>query len=332
MDNSVFSQNKDILNTYLSETQEVGVIVGNSHNLDKLASSLSLYLTLKLLGKNVQIISKSDPIVEHSNLVGIDKIKKSFDGLIKTFTISLPYKEGEIEKVSYKEEGDRLNLDLQASESGISFTERDIRFIKKGSTPSLLFAVGVPTINEFNGIASSDSAIRVVNVDNNVRNEFYGDVVFVDGSFSSLSEIISKLLYEMSWPIDIDIAQNLMDGLSSATGNFNSPSTSVFAFEAAAFLMKNGARRKSHDKIGAGKRNLQFGQKQTRPMMGLPIGRSDPLSRTLGHQQSVDPLSYLAPQPVPQGKTLHTANDTPAIPEDWLSPKVFRQPKNQQGE
>lgn len=329
MNNSIFSQNKDLLNSYLSDTQDIGIAVGSPLSLDKVASSLSLYLSLLAMGKNVQIISKTDPIVEYSNLVGIDKIKKSFDGLVKIFTISVPNKNNEIEKVSYKEEGDRVHLNLFASESGISFSEKDLQYIKNGATPSLIFTIGIQSFSELATLAGVDSTVRLVNIDNNNRNEFYGDIIYFDPSFSSISEIVSKIIEVNMLTIDIDIAQNLFDGVSYATSNFTSFETSIYSFECAAFALKNGARRKSKDKQ-LGKSQLdekarRFQEKIVDNMPSYPsFNPYDVRNPNQPSQKRVDPLSHL--MRTPQTNNSQGQDD---IPEDWLSPKVFRQPKNQ---
>ena len=94
MDEQLFLQHRDLLNSLISENPEIGIIIGEPHTFDKVASGLALYLAFKEAGKDVQIVTKKDPIVEFSNLIGIDRIKKEFSGLTKTFTISLPYSEG----------------------------------------------------------------------------------------------------------------------------------------------------------------------------------------------------------------------------------------------
>lgn len=78
-----------------------------------------------------------------------------------------------------------------------------------------------------------------------------GDVVVIDPVFSSISEIITQLLIDLGFLGDPDSFQNLLDGISYATRNFTSPQTSAFAFEAAGFLLQNGARRKSESQSPA---------------------------------------------------------------------------------
>lgn len=227
------------IQTLLGESSTVGVVIGENQTLDTVAAGLSLYLALKDSGKSVQIISKKDPIVEYSNLVAIDQIARDFSGVTRTFTISVPYRNEEIEKVSYNIEGDRLSVNLFAEEKGISFTEKDIEYIKKGSAPSLIITIGVEDLSQL----QIEQGVKIINIDNSGFNSMFGDVPLVDSAFSSTSELVTRLIEELRLPLDIDTAQNLLDGITNATQNFTSPKTSATAFTAAGVLLSKGARR-----------------------------------------------------------------------------------------
>lgn len=241
--NSIIKTQAGLIRELLDSTQDIGIILGESQGVDSVAAGLSLYLVLTQDGKNVQIVSKKEPMVEVSNLVGVNKIAKSFEGNTKILTISVPYREGEIEKVSYNIEGTKLNVNLFAEENGISFSERDVEYIKKGSSPSLIITVGVSTEAELDDLVDP-SGVKTIHIDRNPVNPLLGDVALIDPAFSSLSEIVATLIRELSLPFDVDAFQNLMDGITYATRNFTLPATSAFAFEAAGFLLQNGARRK----------------------------------------------------------------------------------------
>src|SRR4051812_41433766 len=119
MDNTTLLNNIDAFQAAVTQAQSIGILVSTEQNLDKLGAALALYLSLTQIGKNVQIVSSKDPIVEHSNLVGIDKISRSFSGLTKTIVVSIPFREGEVEKVSYSTEGDRMNFSIIGGDAGI---------------------------------------------------------------------------------------------------------------------------------------------------------------------------------------------------------------------
>ena len=251
MTNSLVKSQREQILSLIDSEQGIGIIIGDAHNIDNVAASLGLYLILKTEGKNVQVISKKEPTVEVSSLFGVDQISKSFDGNTKTLTISVPYREGEIEKVSYNIEGDRLNVNLFAEEAGISFKENDIKYIKKGAAPAVVIAIGIATEEELKEFVDAAS-VKMINIDSNPLNSLTGGISIVDSSFSSLSEIVAQMVMDLSLTYDVDAFQNLMDGITFATRNFTLPATSAFAFETAGFLMQNGAKRREKEQTKPG--------------------------------------------------------------------------------
>jgi hypothetical protein len=344
----------DQLHALLTQSQQVGIIIGRNQNIDKMAAALSLYLAMTEAGRNVQVISSQEPIVELANLVGVDRVGKQFSGITRALTVSVPYNEGEVEKVSYSTEGDRMNFNIIASESGLRpFSREDIQIFAQGATPDVVIAVGVETEAEIRAYVEAGSPTKIVNIDNNSANEQYGDVQIAKDSYSSISEIIAVLLQELALPINIDIAQNLMDGVMSATRNFTIPQTSSYAFEAAAVLMRQGAQR------------ISASQKQQRQQQGIPPFRPEQLTirnqgstfqpqsngqarnQNQAHNQSPmmeQPVQNPASQPVeeleqipqPQYSAAGIENkesksvsnedfgEPQDIPSDWFVPKVFK--------
>ena len=70
-----------------------------------------------------------------------------------------------------------------------------------------------------------------------------------------MSEQVADLLLSLGYDFDADTAQNLLNGISAATNNFQSPATSYLAFEIAAILLRKGAKRAPR-----GNQPVQFGE------------------------------------------------------------------------
>lgn len=324
MKDYIFTQNRDILSSLLTQNQEIGIVVGENHTQDTVGAALSLLLSLQAFGKNVQIVSVKQVLVEISHLVGIDKIKQQFDGVINMLTVAIPRKGRAIQKVSYNIEGDWVHLNIVAGEEGLNFTEDEVKYIKKGSSPTLVFAIGVPTLEGIEKFVPVDGGSRIVNVDNSPASQMYGDVVLADPSFSSISEIVTRLILELALPVDIDIAQNLLDGVVEATDNFVSPNSDAYSFEAASFLMKHGAIRK----------NINNGAPTTSSSSTL---RPQAVFET--PRPRVNPFQPVVPVTNPQVKSpfdtkpfADDSNDVTSypdaapssVPNDWFTPKVFK--------
>ena len=349
MNQDNFAQNiSNLRNLFQSNT--IGIFLGEKLNQDTAAGGLSLYLSLVEAGKNPQIVSKKEPFVEISNLVGVNKIKKNFSGDSGRVVVSLPYIKGEIGKVSYKEENDRINFYLTAAE-GMSISQyetNDINLIWDGATPSVIVAIGVSSPAEFSEmIDSKDNSVKIININNS--GESFGDIVLSDPSFSSVSEIVSRIIKDIRLPMNIDIAQNLLDGILYATRNFSSPDSSAYAFEAAGALMQGGAKRVENRNSN----RANFTQQQPQQQQNRPRDRFQRVSQNQPNRQNTQNRenNFQANQnknrqaDFPQDEAPQVAksfdttpnnvvsepNTPPAnqdVPNDWLMPKVFKGSQN----
>jgi len=282
------------LNEFLGKSKNIGIIAPKDSNLDQMAASLSLYLSLVSSGRAVTIATPENPLVELSSLVGIDKVKTNLGGTTGDLVVSFPYKEGEIEKVSYTLEEGFLNIVVKAGEVGFSFDQKDVKYTRPQGAPDLLFIIGAPRLSDLGKLFDPEllKDTTVVNIDKSAENQGFGDLVMVSTKLSSVSEQIANMLLSMNLPMGSDIAQNLLDGILSATNNFQNPNTSALAFEMSGVLMRNGAKRESETRERA---TTAFSRSQA-PVKSSPAPSSQPAS----------------------DQTL----DNP--PEDWLTPKVYK--------
>lgn len=324
MDNSLFSKNRARLEALLTKATSIGIVVGPEHqDIDKMAASLSLYLSLaaSFPKTQVQVISKKDPIVELSNLVGIDRVRKNFEGAAKTLTISIPYKEGEIEKVSYNIEGTKLNINLFAmQDKGITFKEEDIEYIRKGAVPDLLIAVGIESEEEL-AQSVGEVNIPVVTINKRKVNANYAEVAYVDSAFSSNSEIVSEIIKDMKFSVNEDIAQNILDGVVFATRNFSSPSTGGYSFSAAAFALENNAKRREVRRESTEQPRIKTGNEQS-----FPVPQDEKKEEV--KQESFEQVQQKEQETQEQKDEVPEERNSKKVPRDWFVPKVYKGSKD----
>ncbi|MEK7534131.1 MAG: hypothetical protein AAB600_02225 [Patescibacteria group bacterium] len=242
MDSLTLQKIKDLLD----KNNKIGIAVRKNPGIDEMGAALALYLSLLKLERSVYISCPTAPIVEVSSLVGIDKVKTSFDsGNSGDLTVSFPYKDGEIEKISYTLEDGFLNILVKAGKAGLSFNEKGIRYKRGGVVAGVVFTIGTPRLSDFGQLSDVQALkdTKIINIDNNAENQGYGDIVLASANLSSVSEQVASLIFSLDLKMDVDIAQNLLSGLGSATDNFQNPNTTPLAFEMAASLMKKGAVR-----------------------------------------------------------------------------------------
>lgn len=357
MDNNASTQLSDLL----SKHQSVGIAVGKNPGVDEMASALSLFLSLKSQGKNVVIVCPSEALVEHSRLVGIDKVKRDFDLSGGDMTVSFPYQEGEIDKISYTLENGLLNIIVKAGEQGLSFNEKDVMFKRSEGYPSLLFVIGTPRLSDLDRIYDPQALkdTTVVNIDNKPDNQGYGDLSIVTPSNSSISEKITELLLSMGFNLDVDVAQNLLSGIEAATNNFQSPKTTSLAFEMTGELIKKGAVRSSavpaqsalpkaykedfndfdDEEDFAPLPPSPFPRQPARPQPFMPRGaRPSSTAQTLQRLQALQnrpaqPQPRNMPQPTQNVENKQQGQDLDIErkdrkdkkpPVDWLTPKIYK--------
>lgn len=337
MDENTLQSIKDAL----AKNDQVGIVVGRNPSLDTMAAALSLYLFLKQTNKNVTIASPTEPIVEISSLVGIDKVKTSLGGENGDLIVSFPYREGEIEKVSYTLEEGYLNIVVKAGELGLSFNEKEVKYKRAGHLPTLLFVVGTPRLSDLGNLFDAQALkdTTVVNIDNKTENQGFGDIVFISPKFSSLCEIMTDFISVSNFSIDVDMAQNLLSGISFATNNFQDQKTSYLAFETAAMLMRKGAARpKNTQAVSAS------------PQQDRSFFRPRPVNQQQDEYRSADRNSFMSQQQQQQKQAQNQnrgqfpkkqsseagsrsagqpqqpkdQKDQEEVPSDWLTPKVYK--------
>lgn len=294
----------------LAKNETVGIIVGKNPGVDEMGGALALYLALSEAGKQVTVACPTEPIVEISSLVGIDRVKKSFDGGVSgDITVSFPYKEGEIEKISYTLEEGKLNILVKAGENGLSFNEEDIEYKRGGEAPGLIFVVGTPRLSDL-GTAFDMEILKdskVINIDYKPENQGFGDIPLLGRNSSSVSELIARFISSMGLKIDLDIAQNLMSGIISATDNFQNANTSPLSFEMAGILIKKGAVRETR---GEKKKETIIEENSFfSPASNAVYAKPPSFSKTaIGTEEKKQEVKLDGDNP----------------PDDWLAPKIYK--------
>jgi bifunctional oligoribonuclease and PAP phosphatase NrnA len=86
------------------------------------------------------------------------------------------------------------------------------------------------------------AAKTVVVIDHHVTNTGFGDVNVIDPDAAATAEIVLRILDELGWPLDVDIAFALLTGLVTDTGRFQYSNTTPATLHAAARMVAAGAR------------------------------------------------------------------------------------------
>jgi len=330
MDDALMQKIKDAI----AAANTIGVVVGQEPTVDEMAAGLSWYLMLNAVNKKTVIATPKDPIVEVSSLVGIDKVQTSFGGNAGDLVVSFPYAEGSIDKVSYTLENEQLNIIVKAGDNGIAFNEKDVKYTRGSGKIDLLFVIGTAQVSSIESLVNNDivRGAKVVNIDNKSSNQKFGDILYVAPTASSVCELVGDIALALGLRIDQDVAQNLMNGLTQATNNFQSEKTSALAFEVASFAVKSGAKRDqaSRDQASSFRTTPQERQ-QSQQISGQNwlekhvIEEKTP-EKPQQLQESIRPQneSVQRMQRIQEDLKQETAVNDGKAPIDWLSPKVYQ--------
>ena len=226
----------------LNSARNLLIALPQKANLDQVAAALSLFLSLKKTRKNISLFAPDLMTVEFSHLVGVDQISNKMVG--GDLVMTLDYPVANIDKVSYNDEGGKLNLVINLKPGSSPLNQNQVIFNSGGAVHDLIFLVGVAQIEDLGDLFKTERdslTQRPVVIIGNTPSQL-GNLSFIDNQACSCCEIAAKMIKALTLPIDQDIGSNLLLGLREATENFQNPRVNPNTFEAAAFALRMGAR------------------------------------------------------------------------------------------
>ena len=227
----------------ISESQNVLVALSGDPSVDEMAAAIGLSLFLDKLGKRATAIySGSTP-----NALEFLKPEETFESTADTlqdFVIAL--NKDKADHLRYKLDGDYVKIFITPYKTRIG--EDDLEFSYGDFNVDLVLALDV-----VNGI-DLDAALRehgrimhdavIVNVTTSNPGRF-GEIEWSDKSASSVSEMIAKLLYNVSSKVKIEKeeATAFLTGIVAATNRFSNAKTTPETMQIASRLMESGANQ-----------------------------------------------------------------------------------------
>lgn len=338
----------DVINNFASGA----IFLQANPSLDAIAAACSLYLGLQKINKPLPIVC-SNP-VDNKDIIGADTITDKMVSGGNNLVISFPYKDGSIDKVDYSIDNDQFNLVLVPSGGTANPVDpKDVRFTYSGGKVEYIIAIDIPNLNSIGKIYTDNQADfqgkNIINIDRHLINNSYGTINVIDKTISSSSELVLDIMREMGLEIDKDVATNIYYGIASATNIFTSYSVNLNTHEAAAFVLKKGAVKKSPppqtQKTAAP--GSGFGGQSGFPPLGQNMGRQpqmnqfpqnntppQPIPGQNNQQQQQNKQSQSNPgqnqnnagnqnQQQPQQQSTNNQNKQQK-PQDWLRPKLFK--------
>lgn len=237
----------------IKKAKSILIAYSQSFNSDGTASSLALFLFLKELKKNVEIVTNNQQncllnFKQQTNLdflPAYNNIKFSIDNL-REFIISLDVTDTKIKKIKYKINNNSLDFIINTQQE----------FFKKDNAVSsvvkfkydLIIVLNTPDLElldqTYNEHADFFYKTPIINIDNHPENEGFGQINCIELTALSTSEILFSLFEHLSFDlINEDIATCLLTGIICSTKNFKAYNITPNILSTTSRLLSINARR-----------------------------------------------------------------------------------------
>lgn len=234
---------KNILLVFPND-QMVGV---NAEKADAAAAALGLFLFLKKLGKETEIIGAKTAETREplSFLPNYSEIKNSLNNL-RRFIVSLNISQSKVSQIKYAVDNDRL--DFIISPLAGWFKPEDVTTRAGEFKYDLIVTLGLTDLESLGRLYDDNIEFfyktTIINIDQHSANEEFGQINFTDLNAIATSEILFYLLknYKPDM-IDEDVATCLLTGIIEQTKNFKTANLTPRILLTASELITHGARR-----------------------------------------------------------------------------------------
>ena len=172
---------------------------------------------------------------EHNKFAVLSHVRPDGDALGSTLALALSLKGLGKEVRAWNEEGMLEKYDFLAQAELLT---------QPPSEPEDFDVVVALDTAVQNRLGTTTSAVRHaklwINIDHHPSNPRYGDLVYIDPTAPATGQILFEFLTNQNFPITPEIAENLYAAISTDTGSFQYPNTTVRTFEIAAELVRCG--------------------------------------------------------------------------------------------
>lgn len=298
--------------TLIDSAQEVLILLPSKPYMDQVAGGLSLYLSLSAQNKNVSISCPAQMIAEYSRLIGVDKVTTELGS--KNLVIKFKnYSADDIDKVRADVENGEFTLTTLPKAGKKSPTKDQLEISFTGTAGDLVILIGGANDTHFPALSKEElKTAKVIHLGTRLLEILNSDLEILSFArpASSTSELIASLIKESGFPVDEDIATNLLAGIEDQSKGFQSNEVTADTFEIFAELLKLGGRRMP--KIVPA-RNYPNGAIPTRPF-------NTPVQTVTQDNPVVQQPQITDRQMTPEEAEQELEQE---IPASWSEPKIF---------
>ncbi len=228
------------LKKIIEKAQDVTLLPSPDFRKDSFPAALALFFSLKKLGKNVNLIAENYPQKYNSLIKQTD-----FHLPQGNFLISIKASQTKLSQLFYEKTENGLNLYLKTNGGELKKENFALHSLGVGE---LLITLGIgetKKVKELSREGAKERTASVINIDNQLENENYGQLNLIEVGSASLSEIIFDFLISIDKKLFTkETVNSLLLGIVEATRNFQTPELTSQTFQKVGFLINKGANLK----------------------------------------------------------------------------------------
>ncbi|MBD3300211.1 MAG: hypothetical protein GF347_02560 [Candidatus Moranbacteria bacterium] len=229
----------------LEKAKNIVIALSESATKETVCAALALHSYLKKNDKQIFLVSPRKQNSVLAFLKGFNQIKQDLPNL-KEFVFSFDTSKNEIKNVRHEREGNKLNIYVTPAKGEIN--PKDFYLHPGQQKIDLLITLAASELNNLGRIFEKNTDIffekPIVNIDNKIENDQYGQLNIVDIKALGITEILTDIFIKNQIPLDKDTASALYAGILEATESFRSPKTTPATLNLAARLIEQGADQK----------------------------------------------------------------------------------------
>lgn len=214
----------------------ISVVPSPDFQRDSFPASVALFLSLKKLGKNVNLLAENYP--ERFKFL---TEKEGVYPFRADFLITIREAGARLADLFYEKTENGLNLFLKTNGDALKKDNVVMESLSSRPLEDLFITIGASRLAKIEGMLKGNSA-EIINIDTQLENENYGQANLVEVSSPALSEIVLDLLCLINEDIiDRKIANALLAGIVFGTSSFQNPRTNSQTFQKVSCLLEKGA-------------------------------------------------------------------------------------------
>lgn len=221
----------------LQNAKNIGLFVADNPDNDTIGAFLALFFSLKNIGKKPFLINQ-EPLKK----INFFLQKSTKEKIVFSFL-------GDPLEITYEKAPGQTNIYLTPRNNPVSLENFSFRKIQTKEDPltieninfDLLITIGVPNYSQieknFTGNPDALYQCDIINIDNNLANQNYGDINIVEDNFC-LSQTMACLIYRLGQDfLNKKVGDSLIFGLANSPKNSRSKKNIITY----AWLLKNKA-------------------------------------------------------------------------------------------